>query len=74
MMESMLNSLRSDNMENLRWLVARALGIAPYCQSDEEVIKCGLHLLLEQRCSDMGCSAGFDEESYLALKEAKHGA
>ena len=75
MIEKLLNSLSGDNMERLRWLVSRRLNIAPYGQSDEEVIKCALHLLLEQsRSGDMGCSAGFDEGRFMALKEAEYGA
>ena len=75
MIEKLLNSISGDNMERLRWLVSRRLKIAPYVQSDEEVIKCALHMLLEQsRGGDVGSSAGFDEGRFMALKEGKYEA
>ena len=72
MTEMWLDKLRRDPIEQLRWLVARALNIAPYCQSDEEVVKCGLHLLNERE-GEWG-SGSFDTRRFLELKEGTHGA
>ena len=69
MIDLCLEKLRADPIEGLRWYVARALGIAPYGQTDEQVVKCGLHLLMERQGIEYGGSAAFDEGHFLALKE-----
>ena len=69
-----LERLRSDPLECLRWYVALALGIAPYSQSDEEVVKCGLHLLGEHAASAPEDNPYFDETQFVAMKEGRYGA
>ena len=69
MIAAFMEKLRADPMEQLRWHVAAQLGIAPYCQTDEEVVKCGLHLLLEQ---EGNTCPGFDEERFIAMREGKY--
>ena len=69
MIALLMEKLRADPLEALRWHVALALGIAPYCQTDEEVVKCGLHLLLEREGNT--CST-FDEERFIAMREGNY--
>jgi hypothetical protein len=52
MTDSLIAALAADPIERLRWIVARALGIAPYGQSDEQVVKCALHLISERGTAD----------------------
>ena len=72
MIETYLEQLQADPLESLRWYVARTLGIAPYAQTDEQVVKCGLHLLTAQRAWEQEGSSTFDEGRFLALKEAEY--
>ena len=71
MTQKYIEKLRNDPVEQLRWHVAMALGIAPYCQSDEEVVKCGLHLLAQQVSY---ASGSFDEKRFAEMKEGKYEA
>jgi len=76
MTDALMAALAADPLERLRWLVARTLGIAPYGQSDEQVVKCALHLLAEARAAAEGAgNPGFDAARFAALREeARHGA
>jgi hypothetical protein len=74
MTDSLIAALAADPIERLRWIVARALGIAPYGQSDEQVVKCALHLISERGTADGG-NPGFDPRRFAELREAeRHGA
>ncbi len=67
-----LAALSDDALEQLRWYVARRLGIAPYCQSDAEVVKCGLHLLSEQSGGgEASFNPAFDGLRFERLREGR---
>ena len=61
-----LAELQADPLERLRWYVTRELGIEPYGQTDEQVVKCGLHLLAERQ--EQMVNPGFDPLRFSELK------
>ncbi|MGI6028245.1 MAG: hypothetical protein ACOX81_02395 [Candidatus Heteroscillospira sp.] len=75
MMEAYLERLRADPLEKLRWYVSKALGIAPYAQTDQETVLCGLHLVLERENAEASGNPDFDRLRFVELREEEsHGA
>lgn len=74
MMQELMQRLGENSAERLRWLVCRGLGVFPYSElSDESIIKCGLHMLLDRRDggAEFSKNSAFDEAGYLMAKEAE---
>ncbi len=66
MMERLLGDLQKNHTERLRWLVCKRLGISPSGLKDEDVIKCGLHMIIDKRRAEaeFASNSAFDEESF----------
>ncbi len=69
MMENLLKELEQNHTERLRWLICKKLGVSPSELSDENVIKCGLHMLIDKRVSgaEFTINSAFEEESFLGF-------
>ena len=52
MLDALLSSIREDPLERLRWIVGRAVHAPPWVVRrlpDDEILRCGAHLVLDLR-------------------------
>ncbi|MGI5985032.1 MAG: hypothetical protein GXY01_02730 [Clostridiales bacterium] len=80
--EEIIARLEGDYLERLKWFVLREFRVLPTSKearemSDEDIIICGAHMILDKRmCFDTsgfeeGCNGCFDEERFALLSEEK---
>lgn len=78
--EELFRKLENDPLERLKWLVLCRFGVLPGSVaakelSDEDYLRCGVHMVLDCRACEAICSedeqfnASFDEERYRYLAE-----
>lgn len=75
-----MEKLAQDPMERLRWLVLRDFCIIPGSRrakavSDEDILRCAAHMLIDSRSFENGQERGendsFDEERFRRLSEGR---
>ncbi len=80
--DDIISQLERDYLERLKWLVLREFRILPGSRtalemSDEDVIKCGAHMVLDQKMrfeaeiSERGRNGSFDEQRFSELAEGR---
>ncbi|NLH01873.1 MAG: hypothetical protein GX488_08275 [Clostridiales bacterium] len=80
--EDLISQLENDYIQRLKWFVLREFKVLPCSDdakklSDEDVIMCGAHMVLDRRmCSDVSeCESSqngsFDEARFARLSEGR---
>ena len=81
--DDIISQLERDYLERLKWLVLREFRILPgskaACEmSDEDFIKCGAHIVLDQKMrskntySEYERNGSFDEERFSIIRREGH--